>query len=183
MTKLNKSPDRRNRSSKHLSDMLMKDETSQAATYLMDFYDDMFNETEEFEKTAEWRKDNLEYDLRSSPIIQEKCKDNGYAQNLYAALCNNEFRKNEVVPILTEQAWSCTWRYSGGIVADILEKGDYIDWYGSGISDRIDITESDFAQMNQQQQVYYAESMKYVPEGRVTEEIKQDLFNLGWIVV
>ena len=131
----------------------------------------------------EWRKDNLEYDLRSSSIIQEKCKDNGYAQNLYAALCNNEFRKNEIVPILTEQTWSCTWRYSGGIVADILEKGDYIDWYCSGISDKTEITDSEFAQMNPQQQEYYADSMKYVAEGRVTEEIKQDLFNLGWIVI
>ena len=45
----------------------------------------------------EWQKNNLEYDLRSTKWICDSAKNTKtYAQNLYAALCNNEFQKNEV---------------------------------------------------------------------------------------
>ena len=116
------------------------------------------------EENAEWQKNNLEYDLRSSVELCKKVKDNEmYAQNLYAALCNNEFQKLEVIPILKEERWSCSWRYAGGIIADMNEKGDYIDWYCSGISDNYDNGR--------------------VSESTVTDEVRKDLLKLGWKVI
>lgn len=114
----------------------------------------------------EWQKNNLEYDLRSTDWILKKVRaSDDYAQNIYAALCNNEFMKLAVVPILKEETWSCSWRHAGGIVADMLEKGDYIDWYCSGINDGGNRTNG------------------YVPESVVTIEVREDLKKLGWIVI
>lgn len=101
-----------------------------------------------------WKKDNLEYDLRTTDWILEKVRANDdYARHLYAALCNNEFVRNEVLPILKEQVWRCSWRYAGGIISDMREEGLYVDWYCGG------------------------------GEGSVTEEIRADLLKLGWLVV
>ena len=121
----------------------------------------------------DWQQNNLEYDLRSTEWICDKAKNSeSYAQNLYAALCNNEFLKLEVVPILKNETWSCSWRHAGGIVADMLEKGDYIDWYCSGIQDYSrDESDPNFV------------GGQYVPEGKVTDEVKEDFKKLGWTVV
>ena len=63
----------------------------------------------ELEETNEWKKDNMEYDLRSTQWIIDKVKvDDVYAQHLYASMCNNDFTKNDVWPILTEKKWSCS---------------------------------------------------------------------------
>ena len=118
-----------------------------------------------------WQKNNMEYDLRSNEWICANARaSDTYAQNLYAAMCNNDFQKLDVVPILKEETWSCSWRHSGGVIADMLGKGDYIDWYCSGIGDGLgngDVT-----------------GVKgYVPEGCITDEIRNDLQRLGWVVV
>jgi len=105
---------------------------------------------------------NLELELTTCEWIMEKVKDDTYAQNLYAALCNNQFIKNEVFPILKEEVWSCTWRYAGGIIADMRSEGDYLNWYCSGIGDN---------------------DKMFVGEGCVTDEIHNDLLKLGWIVI
>ena len=119
-----------------------------------------------------WQKDNLEHDLRSTDWILEKVRvSEQYAQNLYAALCNNEFQINEVWPLLKGQKWSCSWRHAGGIIADMREQGDYIDWYCSGIGS----AEEGFG-------LGHASGECYVGEGHVTDEIAEDLFKLGWIV-
>lgn len=121
----------------------------------------------------EWQKDNLEYDLRSTDWIVNKVKENdNYAQNLYAAMCNREFTKNELWPLLTEKRWSCSWRHAGGIIADMREQGDYIDWYCSGI--RNDGYQDDLESV---------EPNQYVSEGVVTDEIREDLLKLGWVVL
>lgn len=135
----------------------------------------------EKEDDPKWQENNLEYDLRSTKWIAEKCKDNIYSQHLYAALCNNDFIKNDVWPILQDQRWHCSWRYAGGIVADIREEGDYIDWYCSGI--RIGATQEELDNMTEDQKKTYKEYMAFVNEGIVTDEIKNDLFKLGWLVV
>ena len=118
-----------------------------------------------------WQKDNLEYDLRSTDWILEKAKESDtYAQNLYAAMCNVDWVRNEAWPILKDQRWSCSWRHAGGIIADMQEKGDYIDWYCSGIGDGLGNGDSDGVK-------------KYVGEGVVTAEIKADLKKLGWFPI
>jgi len=131
----------------------------------------------------EWQKDNMEYDLRSTQWIIDKAKDDVYAQNLYAAMCNNDFTKNDVWPILTDKRWSCSWRHAGGIIADMQGKGDYIDWYCSGIRDSKILDDDEFRALTKEQQESYIQGKKFVPEGCVTDEIREDLLKLGWIVV
>lgn len=131
----------------------------------------------------EWQKDNMEYDLRSTQWIIDKAKDDVYAQHLYAAMCNNDFTKNDVIPILTEKKWSCSWRHAGGIIADMQGKGDYIDWYCSGIRDSKELDDDQFQQLTKEQQEYYIQGKKFVSESVVTDEIREDLLKLGWIVI
>ena len=121
---------------------------------------------------------NLERDMKDAAWFVHKVRDSdSYAQNLYAALCNNAFQKLEVVPVLQDEVWSCTWRYAGGVVADIRCEGDYMDWYCSGIHG--DPKEIDYAAAEAQG----FNLAKYVPESIITDEIRQDLKQLGWIVV
>lgn len=113
------------------------------------------------------QKFDLEKELLSTDWLVEKVRSNQiYAQHLYAALCNNQFRKNEVWPILTDDNWSCSWRYAGGIIAEIIGSGDYLDWYCTGI-----INEDE------------SSNGGYVNEGVITEEIAEDLKKIGWFVV
>lgn len=87
---------------------------------------------------------DLEYELRTSDYIHGKCvASEQYCMDLYAALCNNDFIKDN-------KECSYTWRISGGIIANILEKGDYINFYCGG------------------------------NEGFVTDEIREDIKKLGW---
>ena len=106
-------------------------------------------------------ENNLEYDLLNCQWITDKTEDDVYAQNLYAALCNNWFYKGDM-----KKPWTCSWRYAGGIVADMkwLATGkayDYLDFYcSSALSD----------------------NPKFVGEGTVTDEVREDLTKLGWRV-
>lgn len=110
---------------------------------------------------------NLEEDIRACAWMLKKVVDNEtYAQNLYAAMCNNVFQPNEVWPRLRDEYWSCSWRSAGGIVAELRGQGDYLDWYCSGI---FGAGEADSFQ-------------GYVDESTVTDEIRQDLFAIGWTV-
>ena len=127
----------------------------------------------------EWQKDNLEFDLRSTDWILAKVRANDtYAQNLYAAMCNMQFQKIDVWPILKNERWSCSWRSAGGIIADMQEKGDYIDWYCSGIGTK-DKGYGLAAIMPETD----PDGRTYVPEGTVTDEIEEDLRKLGWMPV
>ncbi len=122
----------------------------------------------EREKDPEWQKNNLEYDLRNTDWIITRAKEDlVYAQNLYAALCNNQFVKNEVFPILKEDYWSCSWRYAGGILADMRDEGDYMDYYCSGSG-------GPTGDMG---------ATGYLPEGVVAENIEEDLKKLGWLII
>lgn len=116
------------------------------------------------DKTPE---NDLEYDLLTTPWILEKARASKiYAQNIYAALCNQDWQRIDVMPILKDETWGCSWRSAGGIVADMLGEGDYIDWYCSGIR-------GDGEGEN-------PNSITYVGEGHVTDEIREDFFKLGW---
>lgn len=124
------------------------------------------------------RINNMEYDLLTTDWILDKVRaKEAYAQNLYAAMCNNDFIKRDLWPILKEEKWSCSWRYAGGIIADMRQEGDYIDWYCSGMGGLNQ--EFDAKETNEEWQ----KRTGYVPESVVTEEIETDLNKLGWIVV
>ena len=140
---------------------------------MIDWYESWTEQSELQEADPEWQKDNLEYDLRSTDWVVEKVRASQcYAQNLYAALCNNEFQRQDILPVLKDQRWMCSWRSAGGIVADLCGSGDYIDWYCSGI--RNDNYQADL-------NVSYPDG--YVNESVVTEEIKNDLHRLGWEII
>lgn len=74
-------------------------------------------------------------------------KDDKFATDVYRALCNMRWRMK-----WTPFKYSCSWRYAGGLIADIREQGeDYIDFYCSG------------------------------KEGIVTDKVKNIFNQLGWI--
>ena len=150
----------------------------------LNIYKSAKQQDEENIANPNWQKDNMEYDLRSIQWIIDKVKgDDVYAQHLYASMCNNDFTKNDVWPILTEKRWSASWRHAGGIIADIQEKGDYIDWYCSGIKDSKELDDAEFQSLTKEQQESYIQGKAFVPESCVTDEIREDLLKLGWIVI
>lgn len=110
---------------------------------------------------------SLERDLYHSTIIRSKAVNNDiYCQNLYAALCNNQFQKLDVEPILADDRWSCSWRYAGGVASKLfhdMSSDDYMQYYCAGMG----LHEAD----------------GYVHEETVTDEIRSDLLSIGWTVV
>lgn len=158
-------------------------ENDQTVKAMVEYFDNIPIEKAEDEAKEEFKKNNLEYDLRSTKWICDKAKEReDYAQNLYAAMCNNEFIRNDVWPLLKKETWSCTWRYAGGIIADMIEAGDYIDWYCSGIKFHPEDVK-DNETLSEEQKKLNKLYEKYVGEGMVTDEIREDLLKLGWIVV
>ena len=144
-------------------------EAVQSHLHLVQYYEQAIKDKAMQEQDPEWRKNNLEYDLRSTDWILDKVRASDvYAQNIYAALCNNDFQRNDVMPILKNETWSCSWRHAGGVVADMIGKGDYMDWYCSGGSG---------SAMSVENYIH-----GHVQEGAVTDEVLEDLFKLGWIV-
>lgn len=109
---------------------------------------------------------NLERDVRSTDWIVTKIRQHEiYAQNFYAALCNNQYQPRDVWGILKNINWDCSWRYAAGLIAEIREDESYIDWYCSGTG----FAGTDFA--------------GFVEESYVTVEIETDLNNIGWILL
>jgi len=149
---------------------------------MIEYYKNSRIMTELRENDPAWKNNNMEYDLRSTDWILDKVRASEvYAQNLYAAMCNNEFQKLDVMPILKDEKWSCSWRYAGGIIADMRQSGDYIDWYCSGIKGNM-YNDSD-VELTEEMQQRIAITEKFIGEGYVTEEICSDLKRLGWIVI
>jgi hypothetical protein len=108
---------------------------------------------------------NLERDIRSTDWIISKVRQQEiYAQNLYAALCNNEYVPEDVWGILKNIHWDCTWRYAASLVAEIREDDSYIDWYCSGTG----FQGTDFT--------------GFVEESYVTEEVESDFNQIGWLL-
>jgi hypothetical protein len=134
-----------------------------------DFFDDIRGQWDRAEakrkQTDEFKVNNMEYDMSQADWFLSRVRgSDNYAQNLYAALCNNQFQKQDVWLVLKDQHWSCSWRYAGGIVADFQgQGGNYMDWYCSGIGPKDDT--------------------EFVGEGTVTDEIRADLALLGWRVI
>jgi hypothetical protein len=107
---------------------------------------------------------NLERDVRTTIWVVDKIRgQETYAQNFYAALCNNQYQPIDVWGILKNINWDCSWRYAADMISDIRQDGSYDNWYGSGF------TGTDFA--------------GFVQESYVTEEIEADLNTIGWVLL
>ena len=175
MSKISNSPERHSfQKYGYVKRMEEKGETVNEA--YLDLFDQILNDHEHKFDDPESQKNNMEYDLLTTDWILAKVRaKESYAQNMYAAMCNNDFIKLEVVPILRQDPdrdyWSASWRYAGGIVADMRQQGDYIDWYCSGIGNN----ESGYG-------LDHRPANGYVPEGCITDEIRNDLQRLGWAV-
>ena len=151
---------------------------------VIQLYDHAKDQADQHAQDPEWQKHNLEFDLRTTDWIIAKVRESRvYAQNLYAAMCNNTFQKQDVWTILKDQVWSCTWRHAGGIVADMRGEGDYIDWYCSGIKGGDVMEQSEWDMLTQEQQIFRKESAAYVAESTITDELREDLARLAWSVI
>ena len=181
---ISKSPERNTFQQQSYLKKLKENPDDEHAKAMIDLYNSWNEQGLQQQEDPEWRKNNMEYDLRSTGWILEKVREsNVYAQNLYAAICNNDFQKLDVLPILKNQTWSASWRSAGGIIADMQEQGDYINWYCSGIQNNDPIEQYEWDNFTLEQQVRHKESMAYVAESVVTDEIREDLKKLGWTVV
>jgi hypothetical protein len=140
----------------------------------LDWFDGELSDVRKYRyATPESRKNNLEWDLLNTDWILDKARARqDYAQNVYAALCNTKWQKLEILEILKDQTWSCSWRYAGGIVSGMRQEGDYMDWYCSGMGGIADY-DAEAAEK-------FMKQHKFVPEGTVTDEIAADFRQLGW---
>ena len=171
MSKISKSPDRHTFQKQGYVKRMAEKGEEPDDDYLNMFEEILKRHDTKFDDPKS-RENNLEYDLLTTDWILEKVRGSDtYAQNLYAAMCNNEFQKLDVMPILKNQLWGCSWRYAGGVIADMQQKGDYINWYCSGIRGGVDFSGKD--------DIY--DASEFVGEGVITEEIHQDLKRLGWV--
>jgi len=109
---------------------------------------------------------NLERDIRGADWIVSKVQQQEiYAQNLYAALCNNQYVPVDVWGILKNIHWDCNWRNAANIIADIRNDDSHDNWYCSGTG----FKGTDFT--------------GFVEESYVTEEIENDFMVIGWRVI
>ena len=181
MTKVSKSPQRHSFQKEGYVNRQTEKNEPINNDYL-DLFDKILDEHKHKFDDPQRRINNMEYDLLTTDWILDKVRtEESYAQNLYAAMCNNDFIKLEVIPILRQDPdkdyWSASWRSAGGIVADMREQGDYIDWYCSGMGGL-----SGYDKDSETYEEWQART-KYVPEGLVTDEIRNDLQRLGWAIV
>jgi hypothetical protein len=121
-------------------------------------------------------KHSMQTDMMEAEWFRNRVKSSkSYAQNLYAAMCNNEFQKQDTWEVLTDSRWSCSWRAAGGVVATLRDcDEDYMDYYCSGMGG--------FATLDRDPGIYYEEN-GYVKESEITDQIRSDLLRLGWVVI
>ena len=109
------------------------------------------NDLLEEDASAVRARRDMANDMAEAAWFVTKVKESDeYCKALYAAMCNMGWQRIEVIPILKDEYWSCSWRAAGRIVSELREEGDYMHWYCSG------------------------------GEGTVAEVIREDLAKLGW---
>jgi hypothetical protein len=181
MSKISKSPDRHTFQKEGYVKRLAETGEEPSQAYL-DMYDNILKQDQEKFSDPASRVNNMEYDLLTTDWILEKVRaSESYAQNLYAAMCNMRFVRKELFPYLRQDPdkdlWSRSWRSAGGIVADMRQEGDYIDWYCSGMGGLSGYDK------NSETYEEWQNRTKFVSESVITEEIEEDLLKLGWIPV
>jgi hypothetical protein len=181
MTKVSKSPDRHTFQKEAYLERKAEEGEEPSQAYL-DMFDRILEQDKDKFSDPKSRENSMEYDLLTTDWILDKVRGSkSYAQNLYAAMCNMRFVKKDLFPYLRQDPdkdlVSYSWRYAGGIIADMRQEGDYIDWYCSGMGGLNHDFEGD--ETNEQWQ----KRTGYVPESVITEEIEADLLKLGWIPV
>ena len=175
MSKVSKSLERNTFQKEGYLERCAKDGKEPSKEYL-EWFDNIQAEDEKWAEQE--HKNDLEYDLRTTDWILAKARaSEPYAQNIYAALCNMRWQKLDVMPILKDELCSYSWRYAGGIVADMRQEGDYIDWYCSGMGG---INREYEGEETTEQ---WTARTGYVPESHITEEIRADFQKLGWVPV
>jgi len=108
---------------------------------------------------------NLERDIRGANWIIDKVRHREiYAQNLYAALCNNLYSPKDVWAILKNIQWDCSWSHAAVMISEIREDDSYHNWYCSGTG----FSGTDFD--------------GFVEESYITPEVETDIAKIGWIV-
>lgn len=90
---------------------------------------------------------DLEAEMTKDAIVIAYLRDKEVAVQFYSALSNMRWKKIDMLPDderiieklkgIDSDIWSCSWRYAGGIIADIRNvayntKEDYMDFYCSG---------------------------------------------------
>jgi hypothetical protein len=117
---------------------------------------------------------NLELDLKDSLEIIAKCKASAaYAQNIYAALCNTQWQKHELFPLIKGYLWSCSWRRAGRIASELRGEGDYMDYYCSGMG-------GFNLEYDAEEEAAWMAEHQYVPEAEITDEVRADIARLDW---
>lgn len=84
-------------------------------------------------------KPSMEADMAADAALLDAVEDDGFAQALYAAMCNREWRRRD-----STARWNASWRAAGGIVADLRRRGEiYLDYYCSGMGGADAVNEGD----------------------------------------
>ena len=113
----------------------------------------------------------MDVDMLHCAWLRDKvCHSAVYAQNLYAAMCNQDWQHQDVWTVLTDEIWHVSWRGAGRVVAELRGQGDYLDWYCSGM----------MRSHPDDDLVHNGTEELHVPEGSITDEIREDLAQIGW---
>jgi|HubBroStandDraft_2_1064218.scaffolds.fasta_scaffold80830_2 hypothetical protein len=93
--------------------------------------------------------DFQEFEIGLRTLVDQMAVDDVFAREVYASLCNMRWQREGM-----EEPVSMSWRAAGGLVADLVGRGEwYLDYYCSG------------------------------NEGVVSERVREALGGLGWIPV
>jgi endo-1,4-beta-D-glucanase Y len=89
---------------------------------------------------------DLEYFIKTNDEVSNLIKKSPeFAQAVYHSLCNVDWKKvvdDETMTIIKlkgfDTTWGCSWRYAGGIIAEVTGEGNYLDYYCSGNEGMVD---------------------------------------------
>lgn len=88
---------------------------------------------------------DFEHDLGTA-LGARMAGDEEFCKQVWSSLANVDWYNTK-----DHTTYSCSWRYAGGLIADILGEGNYMDWYCCG------------------------------PDAVVSDEIARAMKKLGWI--